>query len=323
MRRLQAFGFLLVFLGVAALPLCATETGTFERTLQVSGQVELDVTSGAGNIKVHKGESGSVHVYATIRAQNSWFGSNASEKVKKLQANPPIQQQGNSIRIGKIEDRDLQQNVSIDYDITTPAETKVTSQTGSGDQNIDDMQLAVSARAGSGNVNVNNIGSDVRVRSGSGDLKVASVKGSVDAEAGSGNIRGRGIAGAISASSGSGEIEMDQAASGSVRASTGSGNVKLRGVNGTLKVDTGSGDITVDGNPTGDWRVAAGSGKIDLKVPSGASFNIDAHTSSGSLRVNRQVTAEGGASHNRIQGKVGSGGVLVSLHTGSGDIHVD
>ncbi|HEY6967891.1 MAG TPA: hypothetical protein VJA94_01700, partial [Candidatus Angelobacter sp.] len=44
-----------IFLALATLPLHASETGTFERTLQVSGTVDLDVLSGSGNIKVHAG----------------------------------------------------------------------------------------------------------------------------------------------------------------------------------------------------------------------------------------------------------------------------
>lgn len=323
MKSLRFMGLVWVLFALATLPLDAAETGAFDRTLQVSGPVDLDITSGSGNIRVHTGGSSSVAIHATIRARDSWFGMSAGEKIKRLQANPPVEQQGNTIRVGKIEDQDLQQNISIDYDVTAPTQTKVTSQTGSGDQTINDLQLSVSARTGSGNITVNNIGADVRVRSGSGDLKINGVKGALDAEAGSGNIRGRGIAGGISADTGSGEIELEQVASGSVRANAGSGNVKLRGINGSLRVETGSGEITIDGNPTGDWRIGAGSGNIDLKIPSATSFNIDARTSSGNLRVNHQVTMQGAFSRNHVQGKVGNGGVLVSLHTGSGDIQVD
>jgi hypothetical protein len=323
MKSLRLLSLVLILLGLATLPLHATETGNFDRTLQVSGTVDLDVVSGSGNIKVHTGGSGSVHVYAVIHARDSWFGLSASEKIKKLQANPPIEQQGNTIRVGKIEDRELQQNVSIDYDLTVPAQTKVASQTGSGDQYIDGVQLALTARTGSGNITVDNIGADVHARSGSGDLKITTVKGALDAETGSGNIRARGIAGGVSANTGSGEIEVEQVASGSVKVGAGSGNVKLHGVKGGLRAETGSGDITVEGDPTGDWRVGAGSGNIDLKIPSSASFNIDARTSSGSLKVNRQVTMQGNFSRNHVQGKVGNGGVLLDLHTGSGDIQVN
>lgn len=323
MKSSKVLGLVVVLLALATLPLQASETGNFDRTLQVSGPVDLDVVSGSGNIKVHTGGSGSVHVYAVIHARDSWFGLSAQEKIKRLQANPPIEQQGNTIHVGRIEERELQQNISIDYDLTVPAQTKVSSQTGSGNQNIDGVQLALNARTGSGNITLDNIGADAHIRSGSGDLKITSVKGALDAQTGSGNIRAHGIAGGVSANAGSGEIEVEQVASGSVKVGTGSGNVKLYGVKGGLRAETGSGDITVDGDPTGDWRVGAGSGNIDLKVPSGASFNIDARTSSGSLKVNREVTMQGTFSKSHVQGKVGSGGVLLDLHTGSGNIQVN
>lgn len=323
MKPLRLLTLILVFAAIASLPLYAAETGTFDRTLQVSGPVDLDVVSGSGNIKVHPGGNGSVSIHATIKARASWTGLSASEKIKRLQDHPPVEQQGNTIHVGKIEDRELQQNVSIDYDVTVPAQTKVSTQTGSGNQDITGVQLAVNTHTGSGNITIDNIGAAVRARSGSGELRITSVNGSLDAETGSGNVHARGIAGEVSANTGSGEIEVEQTAPGSVRASAGSGNVKLRGVKGSLRAETGSGDITVDGEPTGDWRVGAGSGNIDLKVPSSASFNIDARTSSGRLTVNRQVTMQGTFSRNHVQGKVGNGGVLVDLHTGSGDIQVN
>jgi len=63
---------------------------------------------------------------------------------------------------------------------------------------------------------------------------------------------------------------------GSVKADTGSGNIKLYGVKGGLNAQAGSGNIYAEGEPTGDWRMGAGSGNITLKVPTQASFNLDA-----------------------------------------------
>ena len=324
MKSLKVLGLVLILMGFATLPLrAAADTGSFDRTLQVSGTVDLDVTSGSGNITVHTGGGNSVHVAAKIRARDSWFGYSAAEKIKKLQDHPPIEQFGNTIHIGRIEDRELQQNVSIDYDLTVPPQTKLTSQTGSGDQSISGVQLPLTARTGSGNITIDNVSGAVRVRSGSGDLKISSVKGALDAQTGSGQIHGRGIAGEVSANAGSGDVDVELTAAGSVRVGTGSGTVRLRGVKGGLRVDTGSGDIHVEGEPTGDWRVGAGSGQIDLKVPSQSSFNLDARTSSGRLNVNHPLTMQGSASKNHLQGKVGNGGVLLDLHTGSGDIDVN
>ncbi len=324
MKAVKNLGLLLLTLGISALPLSASPTGHFERTLQVSGTVDLEITSGSGNVTIHTGGSGSVSVSAKIHASNSWlFGGDAEERIRRIEKNPPVEQQGNTIRIGKIEDRELQRNISIDYDVTVPAQTRLVSHTGSGDQTISGLQLPLTAKTGSGNVTIENIGSDARISSGSGDLKINSVKGVLNAQAGSGNIRAQGVAGEIVASTGSGDVEMHQVAAGDVKVETGSGNVRLFGVKGGLRAETGSGDIHAEGEATHDWRLGAGSGNITLRIPAQASFNLDARTSSGTLKVNHPVTTQGSMSHNHIVGKVGSGGVLLDLHTGSGDIEIE
>jgi len=323
MKSAKNLALLLTILGLAALPLSAA-TGHFERTLKVSGNVDLDVASGSGNITVHTGNGDTVYVSAKIHANNSWlFGGNAEEKIRRIEQNPPVEQSGNSIHIGRNEDRDLLRNISIDYDLTVPAQTRLNSHTGSGDEDIRGLQLPLVAKTGSGNVTVDNISGETRVSSGSGDLKINSVKGTLVAQTGSGNIRAEGVAGEVVANSGSGNVEVHQiGVSGNVRAETGSGNIRLHGVKGSLRADAGSGDIQAEGEPTGDWRLGAGSGNITLRVPAQANFNLDARTSSGSLNVKRQVTMQGTMAHNHIQGKVGNGGVLLDVHTGSGDIEL-
>jgi hypothetical protein len=315
---------LILLLAVATLPLHAASTGHFEKTLQVSGPVDLEVTSGSGNITVHQGAAGTVYVSARIRASNSWlFGGNADEKIQRIEKNPPIEQQGNTIRIGRIEDRELVRNISIDYDVTVPPQTRLNSQTGSGDQTISGLELPVTAKTGSGNVTVENLGAEAHLSSGSGDLKAESVKGSLTANAGSGNIKAQDVAGEAFVNTGSGNVEVRQSAAGDVKVETGSGNIRLYGIKGGLRASAGSGDIHAEGEATHDWRLGAGSGNITLRLPSQASFNLDARTSSGTLKVNHQVTVEGAISKNHIQGKVGSGGVILEVHTGSGDIEID
>src|SRR3954453_7767036 len=132
---------------LAVLPLNAATTGHFERTLQVSGTVELEVTSGSGNINVHQGGAGTVAVTAKIHSNNgaSWlFGSgNVDERIHKIEQNPPITQTGNIIHIGRFQDRDLARNISIDYDFTVPPQTRLTSQTGPGAPNIREQELPI------------------------------------------------------------------------------------------------------------------------------------------------------------------------------------
>ncbi|HYM12846.1 MAG TPA: hypothetical protein VEU62_19060, partial [Bryobacterales bacterium] len=55
----------IVALALAALVvpgLATAAEGTFERTLQVSGPVDLDVSTGAGGITVRAGSAGTVRV---------------------------------------------------------------------------------------------------------------------------------------------------------------------------------------------------------------------------------------------------------------------
>jgi DUF4097 and DUF4098 domain-containing protein YvlB len=327
MKSVKTLILPLAVLCLAALPLRAATTGHFERTLQVNGPVELEVMSGSGNINVHSGSSGSVYVSAKIHANNgtSWlFGSgNVEERIHKIEQNPPVVQNGNTITIGKIEDRDLTRNISIDYDVTVPAQTHSNVHSGSGDLTISGLQMPSTGKTGSGNITVEHVTADVRANSGSGDIRINSVKGVLYCETGSGNIHADDVAGDVFANTGSGNIEVRQSAGGSVKAETGSGNIRLNGVKGGLRAQAGSGDIHAEGEPTSDWRLGAGSGNITLKVPTQASFNIDARTSSGSLKVNHPVTMQGSMAHNHIQGKVNNGGVLLDVHTGSGDIQVD
>ncbi len=309
----------------ATLPVNAASTGHFERTLQVFGATTVEIYSGSGNITVRTGSGNTVQINARIHSGNgSWlFGEgNIEEKIKRIEQNPPVAQLGNTVRIGRFEDHEIIRNISIDYDVTVPAQSSVTSHTGSGDQSVNGVQAPVTAKTGSGNITLDNIGGAVRAESGSGDIKINGVKGTLDAHTGSGNIHAYGVGGAIVAHTGSGRIEMEQTAPGDVRAETGSGSINLRGIKGGLRADTGSGSIHAEGEPSHDWRMGTGSGNITLKIPSQASFSLDARTSSGSLRIGHTISVEE-QSRKHLRAKAGNGGPVLDIHTGSGDIELD
>ncbi len=311
----------LVLAAGASIPALASAEGSFQRTLQVSGPVNLDVSTGSGNIQVRTGGSGQVEVIGRIRVTN-WFGHDAEDRVQRIEANPPIQQSGNSIRIGHIDDPELRRNISISYELTVPAETELHSQSGSGNQTIDGIHGTAEVEAGSGNLKISDIGSKVRADTGSGEIEIDHVKGNVHTKAGSGDIHATDIAGGFEGHTGSGHISLEQTAPGSVNVDTGSGGVDLRGVHGTLEATAGSGDIQAEGEPTGGWTVHTGSGTVHLKLGSGAAFDLDARTSSGSISVAQPVTVQGSMGRKEIHGKVNGGGVPVHVETGSGSIEI-
>jgi hypothetical protein len=296
---------------VVAVLVCAspaqaqTREGAFERTLKVAGTVDLSVQTGSGQIRIQPGATGSVRIAARLKSGGSWTASDSDieQRIQKIVQNPPIEQQGDTIRIGRFTDDDLARNISISYDVTVPADTKVAASTGSGSIVIGAVKGTVAASSGSGSIQVD----------GAASLK---------AHTGSGSIHAAAVAGAISAQSGSGSITIAQTGPGDVSVSAASGGVTLTGVNGAAKVRTASGSITIDGRPAGPWSLDASSGGVSVTVPPDAAFDLDARSSSGSVSSTHPVTMTGEIDRRRMNGKVRGGGPLVEVSTSSGGIRI-
>jgi DUF4097 and DUF4098 domain-containing protein YvlB len=306
----------------SAMPSAAAAEGSFQRTLQVGGPVSLEIETGSGNVDVQTGSSNQVQITGHIRA-TKWFGDDDEARVQRIEANPPIQQSGNDIRVGHISDPELRRNISISYEVIVPPQTRLQSHTGSGSQRIEGVRGMVEITAGSGNLTASDIGDTVRAETGSGSIELDGVKGNVRAQAGSGSIRANDVAGGFEGHTGSGHITLSQSSPGAVRAETGSGGLDLRGVQGSLEATAGSGTIDAQGNPTGAWTVHTGSGTVHLKFVSDASFDLHAHTGSGSMSVRQPLTVQGALGRKDIQGKVRGGGVPVDVETGSGSIEIE
>ncbi|MGH9401285.1 MAG: DUF4097 family beta strand repeat-containing protein [Terriglobia bacterium] len=325
-----------LFLAVVALSLAAVAfgaagfqagaQGSFSRSLTVTGPVELEVSTGAGNITVRPGGSRTVQIHGTIKVNNHWpFGSSedAEARLQHLESSPPILQDGNFIRVGRIEDPELRRNISISYEIETPSATQLKTTSGSGNVEVEGVQGPVRAVTGSGNLRASGIQNELTESTGSGNIHANSIRGEVHLNTGSGTIEALGIAGPFYASTGSGNVTLQENTEGSGKVSTGSGNVRLSGVNGPLRVGTGSGNIIAEGQATGDWSLHTGSGSVSVRLPDNASFAIDAHADSGRIVTRRAVTVQGTLRKGSLQGVVGKGGPTLQLRTGSGDIQID
>lgn len=296
---------------VAALAVFATTTafastpqGTFDRTLQVSGPVDLEVLTHSGDVTIHAGGSGSVQIHGKIFVNDHWLFGDHQADVRGIEQNPPIRQEGNSIHIDYVTAR----NISIDYEITVPADTSIRTHSGSGDLNVEGTH------------------GNAEIETGSGDVKLRNVNGGIQLQTGSGDVRAHEISGSVKGGTGSGDVELEETGPGDVDLHTGSGDINVRGVQGAFHAQAGSGDISVEGTQTGAWEVRTGSGNVHVKLPDNAAFDADISTSSGSLDMGPpiEMTVQGriGESHKRVQGKARGGGPLLSVHTGSGDIHI-
>jgi hypothetical protein len=297
----RVLGLVAVMVSVAA---SASVQGSFERRYPVSGAVDLQVLTRSGDVTIRSGPAGTVTVRGKIHVGDRWFNGGRQSEVSEIEKNPPIQQSGNSIHIDYVNAHDI----SVDYEITAPADTTVTTHSGSGDQRMEGLH------------------SSLKLESGSGDMRLEDISGEVQVHTGSGNVEAREISGPFSAEAGSGDIRADEKGKGDVRVHTGSGNVELRGVNGMLDAHSGSGDVTIQGANSGRWEIRTSSGNVELDLPSGAGFDLDASAGSGSVTVDRPVTmviqGDLRRAQHEIRGKVSGGGPELLVHTGSGDVRI-
>jgi len=295
--------------------------GHFDRNFNVSGPVQLKVENSSGSVNVTRGNSSSVVIHAEVRTNHWMMGGGSEGDVRDIEQNPPVKQEGDTIRIMKPENY---RHISINYDIQVPEQTVVESSTGSGSQSVEMVKGPVTVSTGSGSVKVRQVGSQTEASSGSGSIELNDIQGPAQVKTGSGSITADGIAGAFKGETGSGHLELRESAPGDVYATTGSGHLELSGVDGKLYAHSGSGHIEASGTPRGDWELHAGSGGIDLHIANGVGYDVDAHAGSGSVNVAGPITMESSMSdHHSVRGKVRGGGPAVEATTGSGSITIE
>lgn len=322
MRRLAKQGLLVLVaalaMGVAGCHTLATESGSFDRNLTVNGPVRLEVTNGSGNTRVSPGASGEVRIHAEFQVK-VWPWDNAERRVAEISQHPPVEQQGNLVRIGG--DLLRRSNVTVNYTIIVPAETEVRGITGSGDLEVRGIHGPANLIAGSGNISADGINEDTQVVTGSGGISLAAIHGDVQATAGSGDIQLAAIQGEIRAHTGSGDISIAQPGA-AVTAGAGSGDVSIAGASGDLRARTGSGDVSVAGNPAAKsyWEIHTSSGDVALNVPPDASFRLYARSSSGGIETAIPMIVEEKTSKHELRARIGDGRARVDVETSSGGI---
>ncbi len=282
----KRYGFAMAAM-LAASSLLACADARFEKTLHVSGNSQLHLMNGAGNVHLRRGVSGQIHIVGVVKRGCGWvmWGDKPSEEqLRAIAQNPPIEQSGELVTVGAhLHDLHC---ISIDYEIEAPSGVILEVSTGSGDVTDD------------------GVGDHAHLRTGSG------------------NIHANGLTGGFSVGTGSGDVVATGSGSGDVRASTGSGNIDVSGIAGALHASTGSGNLHLAGSPTASWYVSTGSGDVELKLGS-AGYNLDAHTGSGDVHVEGNAAMTGVQStHHSFKAQVRGGGPTVEVHTGSGNVRI-
>jgi DUF4097 and DUF4098 domain-containing protein YvlB len=133
---------------------------------------------------------------------------------------------------------------------------------------------------------------------------------------GDGRLRVEGVSGDLELRTGDGSIDVT-GAKGRLRAETGDGRIRVEDFDGEADARTGDGRITLDGNFRG-LTARTGDGAISLSLPEGVNATVE--TNAESVYNDGVAVAETDAESRVRRWKIGSGGQLITLHTGDGQI---
>jgi DUF4097 and DUF4098 domain-containing protein YvlB len=294
-------------------------TGSFDRTLTVTSPIRLELANASGDVSITGSADNKVHVHADVRSSGMGFDS-PQKRLDEVVNNPPIEQRGDTIRIGK--DLDRVRNVSISYVLEVPHDTEVNTSVVSGSQTIANVRGPVKADSASGSIRVDHIDRQTQLKTLSGSIDAQNIGEDLRASSASGSVTVAQIKGDIRISALSGTTQVS-GPGGRVDADTASGSVEVQGATRDVKAHAASGRVDVQGNPSESsyWDLKTVSGVVQLGVPSNANFHLTAEAVSGQIKTDVPIVIEEQGKHS-LRARVGNGGGRVEVHTISGEIRV-
>lgn len=307
----------LVFSGCTMGP---SVSGSFDRSLDVSGPLHVELSNVSGNVTITGATDGKVHIHGDVYVSSFGFGS-PQDRLQQVISNPPIELKGSTLRIGR--DVARLHNVSISYAVEVPRDTAVDSSSISGSLSIRNIKGPLLAHTISGSVNAQDIGREAKLFSTSGsidaencgdDVRASSVSGSVRVFNAKGDVMGRSTSGDVAVRAPGGRVDSDSS----------SGSITIRDANNDVRARTNTGHLDIVGNPSGNsyWDLKTVSGSVNISVPPDASFHLSSNAVSGQIRTQIPIMIEERDKHS-LRARMGTGNGRVEVHTVSGSIELD
>jgi Putative adhesin len=293
--------------------------GNFDRTLTVTAPIRLELANASGNVAIIGSADNKVHIHAEVRSSGVGFDS-PQKRLDDIVSNPPIEQKGDTVRVGK----DLKRihNVSISYVIEVPHDAEVDTSVVSGSQTILNVRGPVKANSVSGSIRADHIDRQTQLTTLSGSIEAQNIGDDLRASSASGSVNVSKVKGDVRISALSGTTQVS-GPGGRVDADTASGTVEVQGATRDVKAHAASGRVDVQGNPSESsyWDLKTVSGVVQLGVPASANFHLTAEAVSGQIKTDVPIVIEEQGKHS-LRARMGNGGGRVEVHTISGEIRV-
>lgn len=211
----------------------------FTQNFAVGNTPTLVIDNFAGKILVRAGNSGTIQVAAEKKALTA-------RRMDAIQIR--MDQEGDTVTIRVDHSLPTSSNVSVDLEITVPADSQITARTGAGTITLLEIQGSLDVSTGAGTITVRNAQGPARIETGAGSIDYDGLPtGESQMHTGAGSISialPRGANLQIDLHTGLGRIDTQVNVDGEVSPTKVSG-ILGTGADGALTASTGAGAISI------------------------------------------------------------------------------
>ncbi len=279
----------------------------FELELTIPSELNLDMSTGGGNISVKGDLKGTVDASTgggNISAGNIFGKTNFSTA-------------GGNVTVG---------DINGDADLASAG----------GDMKAGSINGNADISTAGGNISVNSINKLAELSTAGGNITIGKVGGKISASTAGGNVTIGDVYGSAEISTAGGNIILESAG-GEVEASTAAGNITLKNIKGAIDASTAAGNIYAEFYPESNMQseLSSAIGNITLKVPGNAKVTIIAKLSVGAWGDSddalehiksdfnsTEVNKRGDKRQVEVIYKLNGGGPIIELNAAMGEIEI-
>lgn len=292
-----------------------TDRETRRFAIGANGQLDLDTLS--GNVTIRRGSSRELVVEVVREARGA---TDAAVKMGLAEVKAVSEERGGRVTIKAVYPNQRgrsQYSVSVNYIVSAPAGTRISSRSISGDVSADGIDGELTLTTMSGDVQVTNATRLTSATTASGDITLTNVAADslLEASTMSGDVAATGV-------------KARRLSLGSV-----SGSVTARGIDaGDVKLTTMSDDVVFEGAlaPRGRYEFSSHSGDVHIILDGQTGFSFDGSAFSGSVRSSlplqgsrpdpRSGTGRRTANNRTLNGTFGDGSAVIDATSFSGSV---
>lgn len=185
-----------------------------------------------------------------------------------------------------------------------------------------------SSSAGAVEINSDMTVKTFRAHSSAGSVKTQNVKavGHLEISSSAGGIDAGAVeAGSADISSTAGGVRVESCAATAVSLHSSAGSVSAGELSGTLNVSSSAGSVNVTIKDVADSaEISSSASSVTVSLPSGMNADLVAWSSAGSVSVgDLRLSSVSTQKHDRVEGKMGSGGPKITIHSSAGSVNVN